>query len=127
MFETGDIVSCYAASVGYSKYHLCICSPEQGSAGLFLFINSEGGYEADFVLQNSDVPCIPKNDTGLTVISCSMLVRLSEKQLNTYKAKKIGNLDMKFISPLKDFIEKSKALTKKERQKCADSLSAKIP
>lgn len=122
MLKTGDIVYCYAATVGYPKYHLCICPPDKKDAGLFLFINSEGGYEADFVLQNSDVPCIQKNDTGLTVISCSMLLRLSEKQLNVYDAKKVGELDTKFISLLKEFIENSKALTRSERQKCSELL-----
>lgn len=122
MLKTGDIAICYAATVGYPKYHLCVCPPSNSEAGLFLFINSEGGYEADFVLKNSDVPCIPENDTGLTIISCSMLIRLSEKQLTVYKAKKVGELDAEIVSQLREFIENSKTLTRNERQKCLDSL-----
>lgn len=126
MFETGDIVGCYAPTVGYRKYHLCICGPDQANVGWFLFINSENKFEPDFVLRNSDIPCIPENDTGLSVISCSYVVRLNAVQLTLYKAEKLGELDSIHISNLSAFMNTSKALPRPEKVFSVEKLSAKL-
>ncbi len=126
MFETGDIVGCYAPTVGYKKYHLCISQAEDGVAGWFLFINSENNYDSDFVLKNDDIDCIPKNDTGLSVISCSFVVRLNLNQLKLYEAEKLGSLARKHIGPLIEFISNSKALPRAEKNACVDKLTQKL-
>jgi hypothetical protein len=124
MFATGDIVGCYAPTVGYRKYHLCIFGPTDEKAGWFLFINSENNYETDFVLKNEDLDCIPKNDTGLSVISCSSVVRLSVKHLELYKAERLGSLAKVHATALVEFIKESRALTGSEKRACAESLSS---
>lgn len=126
MFETGDIIGCYAPTVGYVKFHLCVSGPEDNKAGWFLFINSENNYKSDFVLKNEDIDCLPKNDTGLSVISCSCIVRLSSKQLELYKAEKKGVLANTHISALVAFVAISKALTPSERKLCAEKLSSLV-
>jgi hypothetical protein len=124
MFETGDIFSCYAPTVGYRKYHLCIFGPKDDKVGWFLFINSDNNFESDFVLTNDDIDCIPKNDTGLSIISCSFIVRLNASQLNLYQAQKLGILQKKHVTSLVEFLKTSKALTRPEKLLCIDSLSA---
>jgi len=124
MFTAGDIVGCYAPMVGYRKYHLCLFGPTDDKAGWFLFINSENNYETDFVLKNEDLDCIPKNDTGLSVISCSSIVRLSVKHLELYEAERLGSLAKEHVAALMEFIKGSRALTSSERRTCAESLSS---
>jgi len=124
MFSTGDIVGCYAPTVGYRKYHLCVFGPVGERAGWFLFINSENNYETDFVLKNEDLDCIPKNDTGLSVISCSSIVRLSVRHLELYKAERLGSLAKEHAAALVEVIKGSKALTNPEKKACVESLSS---
>jgi hypothetical protein len=122
MFATGDIVKIYSPQASYPKYYLCISTLDKTEAAKFLFINSEEGYEEDFVLANDDIPCLPENETGLSVISCSMLPRFNAKQLKLFKAEKLGVLETPLIEALLQFLRMNRALSREEKRHCVGCL-----
>ncbi len=123
MFDPGDIVEIYSSTAGKPKYHLCIIDESSDGTAKFFFVNSNKGYDGDFTLKNSDVPCIPTNATGETVISCSVIVRQNEKQLKLYKAKKICRLDKRHIRSLITFLKLSRSITSWEKMMAIDGLN----
>lgn len=125
MFEPGDIVQFYAPQTGYPKYHLCIAKASKEGAAKFLFINSKDGFAGDFTCADKEIPCIPKSKTGKSVVSCSAFVRANEKQLELYKAKKLGRLSNLVARKLEKFIQETKTspLTKKERGEVLTALA----
>ena len=122
MFVVGEIVQIYAPSAGKTKYHLCVCLANAAGVTRFLFMNSGSGYEGDFILKDAEVPCLPPSPTGESVISCSMVVRYSEKQLALYKAQSLGMLDDALLFQLKEFLRASTVLSKEERGPIVASL-----
>jgi hypothetical protein len=116
MFTPGDIVEFYSAIAGYPKYHLCVLDCSATSAAMFLFINSESGFEGDFVCEDNEFECLPKSPTGQSVISCAQLVRANARQLFLFDAKKIGEISPSVARKLETFIPTATALTKAERQ-----------
>lgn len=115
-FVPGDIVQIYAPVAGKPKYHLCVCAWAEGSTAQFLYINSNQGYEADYILDCAKVPCIPPSSTGDTVISCNIVARYTDHQLNIYRAQKIGTLDIAVVRDLVAFVEVTPALTRGEKR-----------
>lgn len=125
-FSKGDIIRCYSAIAGKEKYHLCIQeSSEQYSAG-FLFINSKSGYKGDLILKDKEIPCLCSSPTGNSIISCSLLIRLSLKKLKLFKAEKVGTLPISVAKELKIFTTTTDVLTEKERKIVVNGLTAII-
>ncbi len=92
---------------------------------MLFFVNSSNNYDSDFVLQNENIPCIPENDTGLSIISCSCIVRYTTAQLALYKAERLGVLADDHIKALIEFLKLGKALTRAEKALCIDKLTLK--
>jgi hypothetical protein len=116
MFDVGDIVEMFAPTASKTKYHLCVCGMDENRVASFFFINSGTGYAADFVLQDGQISGLPKSPTGLSVISCSIVIRQNERQMKLYKARKIGRLSKKLSSKLSQFVNETPALPKKQRE-----------
>ena len=116
MFEIGDLVRIFAPAAGKKKYHLCVCCADKDGVEKFLFINSAKGYKGDFVLDDGAIDCLPPGPTGFTVISCSMVIRYTLKQLNLFRAEKIGEFPRELLSELIEFVEKNKALSGSDRK-----------
>jgi hypothetical protein len=126
MFDVGDIVQIYAPTAGKKKYHLCVCCANEDGIEKFLFINSGDGYEADFVVRDQDIDCLPQSPTGKSVISCSLVVRYTQRQLQLYKALRLGELDAAILTELNDFIAQSPALSKETREEVVTSIQAAL-
>jgi hypothetical protein len=120
--KPGDIIKFHSVQAGYPKYHLCVLEITDDKTATFLFMNSKSAYVSDFVLDNSDVPCLPPSKTKKTVISCSQLVRANEHQLKIYGAKKMGTLDKSIAKRLIPFVENTKALSKKDKDVVTNGL-----
>jgi|GEM_PF-6376030 len=120
----GDIIKFHSAQAGKLKYHLCVLEITDNKAATFLFMNSgsKGSYPSDFLLDNSDVPCLPPCKTGKTIISCSQPVRMNERQLKLYRAEKMGNLDTNIAKLLISFVKETKALSKKDKDLVVNGL-----
>jgi hypothetical protein len=123
-FSSWDIVEIFAPSAGYDKYHICVEDATADVAGRFLYMNSDSDYESDFPLKCSEIPCLPKSRTGLSVVSCNGLARYNTKQLKLYKAATLGNYPLKHRKPLLEFIENCRALPSGEKKIILAALKA---
>jgi hypothetical protein len=81
-----------------------------------LFINSKTGYAGDLVIANAELPCIPASPTGQSVISCSTIVRASQKQLRLFDAERVGAIPVETARKLHAFVESATTLTKAEKE-----------
>ena len=124
VFAVGDIVHADSALADHPKYHICVLEcGDDGSAACFLFLNSETGWRGDCVLNCAEIPCIPASRTGLSVVSFSQIVRMNARQLQLFRAKKIGRLDPKVARKLEAFAKTVPTLTKQERKIILEALS----
>jgi hypothetical protein len=113
-FDLGDIVEIFAPSVGYKKYHLCL-GRNEAEAPCFIFLNSEGGYKSNIEFDCKRFPMIEPSDTGKTVASLSFIIRYNEKQLQLYKANKLGVIIKDVAKEIYEFSKTIKTLTKPEK------------
>ena len=123
IFDVGDILHFYSSQAGHPKYHLCVLKIINGNAAVFLYLNSNEGFAADFIVSDTEIPCLPPSKTGKSIISCSQLVRANERQLKLYKAKKIGRLDKKIAMNLLKFVKTIDALSKFDKKIVTNALS----
>ena len=124
MFLVGDVVGIFAPPAGKRKYHLCVCCADVNGVEQFLYFNSKAGYEADYVIRDGQIDGLPTSKTGLTVISCSYLVRHSQQQLKTFRAQKIGVLSRAIAIDLAKFVTSTKALNRKQIALVVSELNA---
>jgi hypothetical protein len=122
MCQPGDIVQIYSATAGYPKWHLCIAADTETEAAKFLYVNSEGGYDGDFVLPNARIPCIPASPTGKTVISCNILVIINRRQRELFNAQVAGQLDKAAAAELKAHVEGCDTLTRPDKELVVNAL-----
>lgn len=125
-FGPGDVVSIYAPTTGYPKYHLCICTVIENGVAQFLYLNSGSSgrtYESDYVLATEQVPCVPTSATGMTIVSCNALPKYTARHLQLYNAKRLGAFPKELIPGLLDFVRTCGALTRGEQRLIEASLS----
>lgn len=115
MFQPGDVIRFYSPSASKEKFHLCVCAATDTTACCFLFLNSGSGYRGDYVLEDGSIPGLPKSPTGETVVSFSMLIRMSNENLERFKAEKTGDLDAHIAGELLPFARKAQTLNNKDR------------
>ena len=126
MFLIGDIVEIYAPIAGHKKYHLCVCGKDVNDVLRFLFINSHDGFEADFPIDDSLLPCLPKSPTGQSVFCCNMIVIYNARQLTLYNAVKLGTLSKEVALGLFKHTQSTKALNDKEKALVIGALESLI-
>jgi hypothetical protein len=97
MFSPGDVVWLLSDEANKPKFHLCVSQDNK-----FLFINSpkKKTYPADFVVPCTDIPCLDPTPDGNSIISCSLLLPLSDAALLRCKAKKRGVVSSKVLQRL---------------------------
>jgi hypothetical protein len=112
MFSPGDVVRFFSDTAGKRKFHLCI-----SVIGDYLFINSpkRRTYPSDFVIPCTDIPCIPPTDSGYSIISCSLLISMSDWRLKKLQAQKLGTIDVRILKKLIAFVENSPVLSPGEK------------
>lgn len=115
MFAVGDVIEMFSPQAGKTKYHLCVCEIEEGGVAKFFFLNSGSGYEGDFIVRDTEIPCLPPSPTGESVISCSILLRFNEKQLKLWNARKLGELDGGIVARLISFLAVNRALSREDK------------
>ena len=122
MFSVGEIVQIFSPIASKKKFHVCVCCANEHGVERFLFINSGTGYEADVVVDEKQIPCLPESPTGQSVIRCSMIVRYSETQLKKFGARKLGDMDIEVLKLVIDKVRVTRALSKEERSPIVESL-----
>jgi hypothetical protein len=115
MYDVGDVVRLYSTIAGKEKFHLCLGRTDNGTIFAFLFLNSGTGFKDDCVLDDGQIPGLPKSPTGKTIVSFSMLVRISEEKLPVLGATKTGVIDAHLAGELAPFARRVRSLTQKEQ------------
>lgn len=124
MCRPGDIVEIYSAQAGYPKYHLCI-EPDTGNeAAKFLFLNSEGGYEDEYVIPDRLIPFLPASPTGESVVSCNVIVRINQRQRWLFNARVLGQIDKTVAAGLRVHAEQCMSLPASDRHAVVNALDA---
>ncbi|MCK4946623.1 MAG: hypothetical protein KAS59_10230 [Alphaproteobacteria bacterium] len=123
LFDIGDILYFYSPHAGYPKYHLCVLKIINDDAAKFLYLNSNNGFAADFIVSDTEIPCLPPSKTGKSIISCSQLILANKRQLKLYKVKKIGRLDKKIAARLLKFVKTTDALSNTDKKIVTNALS----
>ena len=67
------------------------------------------------MLDDGQVPGLPKSPTGKSVVSFSLLVRVKEDKLPIFGATKTGEIDSHLAGELVAFAKETKSLTRKEQ------------
>lgn len=115
MYEVGDIVRFFSPKANKEKFHLCLGRAGSEEVFAFLFLNSGTGYRGDCVLEDGQIPGLPKSPTGKSVVSFSLLMRIREDKLPVLGATKIGAIDANLAGELAAFAKQVKSLTRQEQ------------
>ena len=126
MLAPGDIVRIYAAQAGRKKYHLFVSAGVQGQAHRLLFLNSETKYRDTLAVKCERISFLPQSRTGLTGISCSQIARYTDKNLQDYRAEKLGVMPVDVLIELRAFMDQVTSLTAIERRETAAALDTMI-
>ena len=115
MYEAGDIIRFHSTIAGKEKFHLCLGRTEDETIFAFLFLNSGSGFKGDCVLDDGQIPGLPKSPTGKSVVSFSLLVRVREDKLSVLRATKTGAIDAHLAGELASFAKAVGSLTRQEK------------
>jgi hypothetical protein len=112
MFKPADVVQFHSIVADKQKFHLCL-----NLNGKFLLINSPKSrtFRGDFVVSCSEIDCLPATESGKSVISCSLLVSMTDAELRHLKAKKIGAVSFGLLRRLTAFVEASPVLSAEDK------------
>jgi hypothetical protein len=84
--------------------------------GKFVYLNSQGGFRDNFEFTNSQVPCLPSSQSGLTVVSLNVIVQFTIDELIAQNAAFRGRLDPALARLLEPFVQTQvKSLTDNHR------------
>lgn len=115
MYEVGDVVRFHSTIAGKEKFHLCLGRTENETIFAFLFLNSGSGYKGDCVLDDGQIPGLPRSPTGKSIASFSLLVRVREDKLPILGATKTGAIDAHLAGELAAFAKGVRSLTRQEQ------------
>ena len=115
MYEVGDVIRFHSTIAGKEKFHLCLGRTEHETIFAFLFLNSGSGYKGDCVLDDGQIPGLPKSPTGKSVVSFSLLVRVRDDKLPALGATKTGAIDAHLAGELAAFAKGVRSLTRQEQ------------
>ena len=115
MFEAGDVIRFHSPIAGQETFHISLGRTENEPVFAFLFLNSNPGFKSDCVLDDGQIPGLPKSPTGKSVVSFSMLVRLKEDKLSIFGATKTGAIDPHLAGELAAFVKDVRSLTQHEK------------
>lgn len=124
MYEIGDVVRFYSTTAAKEKFHLCLGRTEHETIFAFLFLNSVSGYKGDCILDDGQIPGLPKSPTGKSVVSFSLIIRVREDKLPILGATKTGAIDAQLAGELAAFAKEVKSLTRQEKVFVISSLES---
>jgi hypothetical protein len=119
MFNVGDVVIFESIEAGKHKFHICISLNDH-----FLYLNSpkKTVYPGDFCFPCSEIPFIEPTPSGVSIISCTTVIRLSKFELTRRKAKKKGSVSVDLMRKLAAFVRKTTTLTEDQKDEFLNSM-----
>lgn len=115
MFDVGDVVRFHSPTASKEKFHLCLGRTDDGPLLAFLFLNSSPGYRGDCVLEDGQIPGLPKSPTNKTVVSFSLITRMGPERLKKFGATKTGVIDAHIAGELAAFAKAVPTLNRLEK------------
>ena len=99
-------------TAGKHKWHLCV-----SAGGCFLYLNSpkERAYAGDLEIDCSALAGVPPTESGKSIIACSAVVRMSERQLTICQARRVGRASVEVLRELLDHVLASRVLSREEK------------
>jgi hypothetical protein len=117
VFQVGDIVGFHSTVAGKHKYHLCV-----HDGGRFLFLNTPKGRAGEWVTDCVNVPGIQPTDSGKSAVSITVLMTLTDAELSSLGAQKLGKMPIPALRELLVAVENSPIITPEERDQILDGL-----
>jgi hypothetical protein len=119
MFKPGDVVKVFSDSADKTKYHLCV-----SLNGCFLFLNSPKvrTYPGDCVVDCTELPFLPPTASGKSIISLSVVLRITPAQLQRARAQLVGRASLDLLKMIVGEIENSPLLSDEDRDAVLDGL-----
>lgn len=121
MFSPGDVVEFYSVVAGKNKYHVSL-----SLEGCFFLLNSPKirVYPGDFIFPCSEVPFLPPTSNGDSIVSCSIVIRMTDAQLLAARARRIGSISTAVLTDLMTFVENSTVLSQEDKDAVLDGLGS---
>lgn len=110
--KPGEVYQIYSTIAGKQKYHLCVAL-----SGGFLFLNSPKpkSYEGDVTVSNAELPFLPPTPSGLSVVSCTTVVRIGDGEL-ARKGRLLGVAPKSVLTAVFEAVEEADFLSEEERE-----------
>lgn len=122
--KIGDVVKIFAPTTGYNKYHFCVCVPEDGDAGCFLFLNSNPNFRDCLAVDCARIAFLPASQTGVTAISFSIMMRYNKEKLQLFKAEVLGEMPKDVLAEMMSFMPSVTSLPSNDKATVIKSLRA---
>lgn len=123
-YSPGDIVLFESAVAGKMKFHLCICVAGDSGLHSFIFLNSEGGFRDQFVIECTRIPGLQPSRTGRTVFDCPTVHNKTEDQLDRLRARKICELPKEVAIDFLPFAARITSMTNSHKRALMSMLKA---
>jgi hypothetical protein len=118
VFSPGDVIIFWSEGAQKPKFHLCV-----SLNGCYLFLNTpKKPYPGDFSIPCTELPFLEPTASGESIISCNMVIRMSDDDLRRYRAKRKGSLGVGVLHQLIVFIENTTVLSQTDKDELLDGL-----
>ena len=118
-YSPGDIIRFYSTRAGKKKYHLCLSLD-----GHYIFVNSakQKTFAGDFVIPCTELPFLTPTQTGNSTISCTVIFQMSDSDLTSKGAQKMGSISVNLMKRLLQFAENSVVLSEEDKEAIINGL-----
>lgn len=106
---------------GYRKWHLCV-----NDAGWFLHLNSPKDKlrKGELEIECDELPGVPHTSSGKSIVSCTMVLRLTADKLALFQAEKDGAIGIATAAAILAHVKATPALSAVEKRPVIEGLSA---
>jgi hypothetical protein len=113
-FAPGDIVLFESAVAGKMKFHLCFCVEYDNEVHSFIYLNSDGGFRDQFVVDCARIQGMQASRTGQTVFDCPTVHRKTTAQLTNLRSKLICQLPKEVAEEFLQFARTITSMTERD-------------
>jgi hypothetical protein len=119
MFSVGDVIGFYSRAAGKHKFHLCI-----SLNGHYLFVNTQDhrAFHASCVFPCSDFPFLSPTESGLSAVSCSIIMKMTDADLRRCGAVKKGSVSPVVLKKIIEFVRTTDAIPDEDRDEFLETV-----
>lgn len=119
MARPGEVWGFWSEEASKRKWHVCV-----SLEGCFLFLNSPKlrPFPGEFTIDNADVPFLPPTENGQSIISCSIVIRMTDDELKAAGGQCYGDVDNALLRRLLPFLQTTPTLVEEDREAVTEGL-----